>query len=162
MVGGGSSRSGDYAFNRVTGTQVQTYNYTGKSWQDDLLFDVDSTYIDSPPTGQKVFLRRNQYDPNRMFVVIYNWDNSDFVNVNTGAFLKPGDKYELRNVQDYFADVLEGTFRGVSIRVPMTGRTQAKPFGYDDVVQWHNYALPPNTFPRFGVFVLRKKERTGS
>ena len=158
-VTGGTATSGDFAFNRVTGTQVQTYNYTGKSWQDDLQFDTDSTYIDAAPTGKKIFLRRNQYDPNRMFVIIYNWDQSDTVTVNTGAFLRVGDDYELRNVQDYFGDVTQGNFRGVSINVRMTGRSQAKPVGYDGVPQWHHYSLPPNTFPKFGVFVLRRLER---
>ncbi|HEX6126040.1 MAG TPA: LamG-like jellyroll fold domain-containing protein [Pyrinomonadaceae bacterium] len=159
MIAGGSPTAGDYAFDRVTGTQVQTYNYTGKSWRDDLLFDNDSTYVDSPPSGAKVFTRRNQYDPSRMLVVIYNWDQRDVVEVSTGVFLRVGDRYELRNVQDYFGDVIEGTFRGVSINVPMRGRTQARPIGYDDVTQWHNYSLPPNTFPKFGVFILRKKAR---
>jgi hypothetical protein len=158
-LSGGTGLSGDYAFNRVTGTQVQTYNYTGKSWQDDLQFDTDSTYIDASPMGKKVFIRRNKYDSNRMLVIIYNWDQSDLVTVNLASFMAVGDKYELRNVQDYFGDVIEGTFRGVSINVPMTGRTRAKPVGYDAVAQWNHYTLPPNTFPKFGVFVLRRKER---
>lgn len=156
---GQGTRTGDYAFNRTQGTQVQTYAYTGRSWQDDLAFDASSTYIDDVPRGTKVFVRKNLYDPNKAIIIIYNWDVAENVNVNVGAILKPGDKYELRNVQDYFVDVIYGTHRGTNVSVPMIGRTRAKPIGYDETSGWYNDPLQPNTFPRFGVFVLRKKDR---
>lgn len=147
---------GDYAFNKVSGSQQNTYAYTRKSWQDDLEFDKRSTYIDAAPTGIKVFLRKNNYDINRANVIIYNWDRADTVNVDVSQVLNLGDSYELRNVQDYFGDVTRGTFNGGFLQVNMNGRTRAKPVGYEQVSNWYNDPLKSNTFPIFGAFVLVK------
>jgi hypothetical protein len=148
---------GDFAVNRTQGTQAQTYAYTGKSWQDDLHLDVDSLYVDDIPRGQQVFIRPNAYDPGRATIYVYNWDNAPAVAVSLGRFLRNGDRYELHNVQDYFNDVSVGIYRGKSITIPMQGRTQAKPIGYDQVTSWYHDPLRPNTFPRFGAFILVKK-----
>jgi hypothetical protein len=148
---------GDFAVNRTQGTQAQTYAYTGKSWQDDLHLDVDSLYVDDIPRGQQVFIRPNAYDPGRATIYVYNWDNAPAVAVSLGRFLRNGDRYELHNVQDYFNDVIVGIYRGKSITIPMQGRTQARPIGYDQVTSWYHDPLRPNTFPRFGAFILVKK-----
>jgi hypothetical protein len=148
---------GEFAFNRTQGTQATTYGYTGKTWQNDLGFDANGKYIDSAPTGTKVFVRPNKYDPKgRAHVIIYNWDKLNTVTIDLSSVLQPGDQYELRNVQDYFGDVITGVYNS-PIAVPMTNRTQAKPVGYDLVTTWHHDPLQPNTFPEFGVFVLIKK-----
>ncbi len=159
----GSQLHGDFAFNRTQGTQAQTYAYTGRSWQHDLGFDTGSTYIDGVPTGTKVFLRPNRFDPkNRANIIIYNWDGLAAVTVDLSSFLNPGDEYELRNVQDYFGDVIRGVFgsgfaASKTISIPMTGRSMARPIGYDQVSSWYHDPLQVNTFPQFGAFVLIKK-----
>lgn len=151
-----ASQFGDFAFNRTTGSQVTTFNYTGKSWVNNFPFDANSTYIDTAPSGKKVFVQPNRYDPKRANLIIYNWDLSNTVDVNVGGILSPGDTYELRNAQDYFGDVITGTYTGGSLQVTMTGRTRAKPIGYDQTTGWYHDPLQPNTFPRFGTFVLIK------
>ncbi|MBF0388118.1 MAG: cadherin-like domain-containing protein, partial [Candidatus Omnitrophica bacterium] len=67
--------------------------------------------------------------------------------ISIGDLLKPGDTYELRNAQDYFGDVITGTYNGGPITVPMTGRTVAKPV---------MGTAQASTFPEFGAFVLIK------
>jgi len=66
-----------------------------------------------------------------------------------GSFLQPGQAYELRNVQDYFGDVVTGTYDGSAIQVPMTNHTVAQPLGLD--------FAPDSTFPEFGAFVVIAK-----
>ena len=161
---GNPSYTGDFAYNRTSGTQVQTYAYTGKSWLNDFGFDAHSTYNDFVPTTNQVFVRPNKFDPkHRANIIIYNWHNDQTVNVDLSSMLKLGDKYELHNVQDYFNDVITGTYQGGGgiISIPMTGRTRAKPIGYDQVTGWYHDPLQPNTFPQFGAFVLVKKRRVG-
>ena len=133
-----------------------TYGYTKKSWQSDAGFDINSTYIDNAPTGTKVFVRPNNYEPNRANIIIYNWDKANTVAVDLSSVLNPGDSYELRNVQDYFGDVITGVYGGGELIIPMTGRTRAKPLGYDQVTSWYHNPLQPNTFPEFGAFVIKK------
>lgn len=158
-----SNLHGDFAFNRTTGTQAQTYAYTGKSWQHDLGFDTNSTYIDGVPASTKVVVRPNKYDPkNRTNIIIYNWEGLSTVHVDLSSFLKPGDQYELHNVQDYFGDVISGTFgsgfqASKTISIPMTGRSRALPTGYSQVSSWYHDPLQANTFPQFGAFVLIRK-----
>jgi hypothetical protein len=110
----------------------------------------DNTYI-SPtarPRGVITFVRPNQYEPGRANIVIYNWDLSNKVSVNVAnAGLQSGDQYELRNVQDYFNDVITGLYSGQPITIPMTGHTVASP---------HGLPAPSSTFPEFGVLVLTK------
>jgi len=151
-----SNYTGDYAFNSTQGTQASTYYYTKKSWQADAGLDLNSTYIDSVPTGTKVFVRPNNYEPNRANIIIYNWDKANTVAVDVSSVLNPGDSYELRSVQDYFGDVTTGVYGGGELIIQMTGRTSAKPIGYDQVTSWYHNPLQPTTFPEFGVFVIKK------
>lgn len=139
---------GYWWFNRSS----RGYGYCGSSpasWQEDLGYDLNSTYIDAMPTEAKYFLKQNQYDPNRANLIIYNWPKSNTVSVDVSSILAPGDTYKLINVQDYFNDVIAGTYSGGNLSVPMIGHTVAKPIGYDQV-------LGNSTFPEFGVFVIKR------
>jgi hypothetical protein len=149
------NKARNFAFNKTT--DAGRYAVSKKSWQDDLSFDQNGTWIESAPTGKKVFVRPNKYDPERAHIVVYNWDLADTVAVNPGSVLSSGDEYELRNVQNYFGDVITGTYTGGAIQINMNGRSRIKPIGYNQVSSWYHDPLKPNTFPRFGVFVLIKK-----
>jgi hypothetical protein len=63
-----------------------------------------------------------------------------------GVQIKQGDHYELHNVQDYFNDVISGTYDGQKIDLPMTDHTVAQPLGLD--------FKPDSSFPEFGAFLL--------
>ena len=124
------------------------------SWQQDLGFDTDGTFIPIAPNTLKVVVLPNKYDANRANIAIYNWGQAGTVDLGpyVSQILSKGDNYELHSVLDYFNDVATGQFDGSSLNVPMaaSGHTVALPIGYAT-------ALGPNTFPAFGVFVLIKK-----
>ncbi len=78
-----------------------------------------NTYLTSRPTGQRIFLRPNQYEPGRANITIYNWDLKPAVEVDLSAILAPGDRFEIRNVQDFFGEpVVSGTYEGGAGRDP--------------------------------------------
>lgn len=112
-----------------------------------------NTWLSAKPTGVKVVVRPNKYEAGRANIAIYNWDKKSTVSISSsqlsGVGLNNGDTYELRNVLNYFGDVLTGTYNGSSITVPMTGRSVARPVGLS--------FTPETTFPEFGAFVLLKK-----
>jgi hypothetical protein len=110
----------------------------------------NNTYVSSKPKTLTVFVRPNKYEPNRANITIYNWPRQNTVSIGAdslgGVAMKAGDRYELRNVQNYFSDVITGVYDGKAIQVPMTGRSVAQPMGLS--------FKPASTFPEFGAFVL--------
>lgn len=147
-------KSREFTFNRTD--DPTRFAQVKKSWQQDLELDQNSTFINSVPTGIKIFIRPNRYASGRANIIVYNWSQAQTVNLDVSSILNPGDTYELRNVQDYFGDVITGTYTGEEISVDMINRTRAKPIGYDQVSTWYHDPLKPNTFPEFGAFVLIK------
>ncbi|MEP6994318.1 MAG: hypothetical protein ABI968_07340 [Acidobacteriota bacterium] len=110
-----------------------------------------NSYYSSRPTGTQVFVRPNQYEAGRANITVYNWDLLNTVGVDVSGILEIGDRYEVRNGQNFFATpVLAGTYAGGTLALPMTGLSVATPVGH----------VPPGlTGPEFNVFVLLK---TGS
>jgi hypothetical protein len=108
-----------------------------------------NTYYASRPTGMKVFVRPNQYEPGRANITVYNWDKASIVDVSLIGVLNPGMHYEVRSAQNFFgAPVLTGIYNGAPIHIPMTGLTPATPVGRP---------APAATGPDFQVFVLLPK-----
>lgn len=141
---------------RVDGAQVA--DYTLERLQRERGFEKTGRVVATPqgrPLQADVFVRRNAYEPNRGHVVIYNWPKQAEVEVDISK-LNPraGDRWVLRNAQNYFEEFEEGVYDGKPLRVRMTGWTAAAPVGEEK-------PLYPATFPEFGVFVLRL-EREGA
>jgi hypothetical protein len=109
----------------------------------------------SPPTsGAWIVVRANPYETGRANVIVYNWGRASTVSVDVSSVLKPGDTYQLRNVQDYYGSpTLSGTYAGGSLQVPMEAVAPPRPIGRSAIREL------PITGPMFNVFVL---ERTGS
>src|SRR5207302_10560348 len=102
------------------------------------------------PVGRRVFVRPNAYEPGRGNVVVYNWGRQGAVLANLAGVLAVGDRYEVRNVQDYFcAPVATGTFGGGAISLPMGGVTPPTPIGGAP-------HAAPRTGPDFDVFVVMR------
>jgi hypothetical protein len=100
------------------------------------------------PTATKVFVRPNAYEPGRAHIIVYNWGRQGLVAVDASAVLRPGDRYEVHNVQDLWgAPVAAGTYDGGTIALPMGGVEPPRPIG--DVPN-----AAPRTGPDFDVFVL--------
>lgn len=110
----------------------------------------------SPPRSPDklvVVVRPNKYEKGRAHIVVYNWDRSPFVDVDPGKVLKEGDRYIVRDVQNYFGDpVASGVYNRGTIRIP-TGATQIAPkVGNDPRALKH-------TGPEFGAFILQLTPR---
>ena len=110
--------------------------------------DADSTYTEGRPTGVKVFVRPNRYEPGRAHVIVYNWDGKAAVAVDLKAVLKEGGKYRIVNAQDFYGEaVAAGTYDGKPVALPMKPTPAARPIGMPE-------AKLPVTQPEFGVFVV--------
>lgn len=151
-----SSGSTTYSFgfnsatNRFGGgmlTYDDTGNSLGKGWKQWTGFDAASTYSRSKPSGQ-IFVRPNQYQSGKATIVIYNWALTPNLSVNLAASgLAAGQKFEIRNVQDYFSApvVSNQTFSaGMSVNLPLTNLSVAAPIG--------SSFTPASTCPEFCVF----------
>ncbi len=98
------------------------------------------------PSGTAVELRPDRWEEGRAYLAVYNWDGKVRLLVDLARLgWKAGQRYKLRNVQNYFEEAQQGTYDGESIEVPMTGWTVAQPVGKP---------APRSTFPEFGAFVL--------
>ena len=109
-----------------------------------------NTFTASRPTGVKVFVRPNQYEPGRANITVFNWDRVGSVAVSLKGILNAGTRYEVRNAQNFFGPpVASGTYDGSStISLPMTGLVPARPAGLE---------TPEGTGPDFQVFVVVPK-----
>jgi hypothetical protein len=111
--------------------------------------DANSTYTQGKPKGSDIIIRPNSYDSTRAHLIIYNWDQKASLSVNLSSFLNAGDRYEIRNAQDFKATpVISATYDGNPVSVPMSGLSVAAPIG--------GPALPA-TGTGFNVFVILKK-----
>jgi hypothetical protein len=91
-------------------------------WQRGTGLDQNSQYVPRRPTGAKIVVRPNQYEPGRGNIIVYNWDKQVLVDVDISQVLTRGAKYEIRNAQDYFgAPIAGGIYDGTPIRLPMAG-----------------------------------------
>lgn len=109
----------------------------------------NNTYFANRPTGLKVFIRPNQFEPGRAQITVYNWDKLAAVDIDLKGLLTAGTAYELRNAQNFFGPaVLSGTYDGSTLHVPMNGLVPAAPIGRP---------APAATGPDFQVFVVIPK-----
>jgi len=122
-------------------------------WKAATGYDANTSFTETLPTGVRVFVRPNKYEPGRANITVYNWDQDDSVEVDLSAILVPGDRYEIRDAQNYFADpVVSGIYDGDPVSLPMDLTEVAQPVG--DV--HHIAGRFVHTAPEFAVFVLRR------
>ncbi len=109
-----------------------------------------NTYLSSRPTGTRVFVRPNDYEPGRANITVYNWDRAGTVGVSLKGILEAGTAYEVRNAQNFYGPpVLSGVYDGsASLQLPMTGMVPATPVGLP---------TPSGTGPDFQVFIVVPK-----
>jgi hypothetical protein len=122
--------------------------YTFAGWQQATGYGASDQALASAPTQPQVFVRPNLYEAGRANIIVYNWTRQSTVAVDVSGVLRPGDHYEVHNVQDMYGPaVLSGTYTGGSLQVPMTGVRPPAPIGGSP-------GAPPRTSPDFDVFVL--------
>jgi hypothetical protein len=119
-----------------------------REWLTATGFDRSSTNRSGMPTGTRVFVRPNLYEPGRANVIVYNWDGADEVAIELGSVLQPGVNFEVRNAMDYLGEpVITGTFDGRPIRVSLRALRVAQPTG--------TRATAIASSREFAVFVVR-------
>ena len=81
-----------------------------------------NTILDSSlPKSTSVFVEPNRYEPGRANIVIYNWGDQEAVPVDLSKVLLPGDRYEVRNAQNFYdSPAASGTYGGGSVSIPIT------------------------------------------
>jgi hypothetical protein len=125
-----------------------TSSFDFDQWKQKTGFDATSTFSPAKPTGLRVFVRPNAYEPARAHIIVYNWDGKDAVEVDLSAMLKPGDAYELRDTQNVLGTpVMKGVYAGGTVPVPMKLTEVAQPVTQQKF---------EHTSPEFNVFVLTK------
>jgi len=155
--GGVSGYSGDrnayLQLNKGGTAFLVTENKQGKTldfpqWQKASGLDGSAKFQQARPTGARVFVRPNQYEPGRANVIVYNWDLDKTVDVDLKGVLKAGDRYKVISAQDFFGPaVAEGTYDGKPVKLPMKEYRAPAPIGKEDYT-------PPATGPEFNVFVV--------
>lgn len=119
-------------------------------WRQATGFDSNSTFNAARPTGKQIIVRSNVYETGRANVTVYNWDLSSTVTVNlANAGLTAGQRFEVRNVQDYFGPPIlpnQTYSEGMTIDLPMIGLSVATPIGLS--------FTPSSTGPEFAAFVI--------
>lgn len=125
--------------------------YDFATWQKTTALGNTGTATSGLPETPRVFVRPNKYESGRATVIVYNWGRQPTVRVDLSRALRPGSRYELRNVQALFGrPVLSGTYGGGAIEVPMAGVDPPTPVGRG------GGPMPAlaRTGPTFDVFIL--------
>lgn len=113
------------------------------------------------PAGTHVFVRHNEYDPTRAYIVVYNWDHARQVSVDLSDVLPKNARYEIRHVYELSgAPVAGGVFPGRPygigllhadpVTIPMTPVAVRSPLGAS--LEAGSAGAPPE----FAVFVLQQ------
>jgi hypothetical protein len=131
----------DYYYGLVDDVQFPT-------WQSDTGLDPNGTYTHSIPKFNEVFVRPNTYEPGRGHVIIYNWESLDSVDVDLASLLNNGDVYSIYDVENLSGlPVVQGTYTGSDISVPMNLSTVNQPTGNMGVTI-------PHTEKEFGCYIV--------
>jgi hypothetical protein len=149
----------------VPRNQYEDYDFAG--WKEETGYDSASSLRRGRPKGVEVDVYPNEYETGRANIVIHNWDEEPSVSVDlSGAALKSGEKYEIRNALNYFGDTpIEGIFNEANSKVAIDMRAErwsfARPIAGDDgertswpLDDWGRAARL--NFPSFGAFIIRK------
>jgi hypothetical protein len=174
--------SGNTLYNFTTGGMVWSIgNVRGHTWSDNTFFG-DSTaqawrhndssvtafsdwrartgfadpgrYAGSTPTGLKVAVHPNRYQPGRANIIVYNWALKGSVSVDPSGILDLGDRYAVRHAQDFYGTpIASGVYTGGPLELPMVSIDPPAPLG---VVLT---GPAPTTGPIFNVFVLTRAAR---
>ena len=133
----------------ITSNGTSGTSYTFSLWQQALKLDIGSTFTTTPPTSDVVVVQPDTYEAGRANVIVYNWANQGAVSVNLSQVLKSGDRFEVRNAQNFYAaPVVTGTYEGGTITIPITSVTPAP------TISGRGKAVPTGT--QFNAYVVLK------
>jgi hypothetical protein len=133
--------------NTFYGPTLSQPSYNGPTTAVSAVTFPGNTFMTGRPSGTRSFVRQNQYEAGRANITVYNWDLRAEVDIDVSAVLNLGDRYELRDAQNFLGvPVRTGVFDGQPIQIPLAARTSAVPVGEVSV---------PGAGLEFGSFVLQ-------
>jgi hypothetical protein len=108
------------------------------------------TFLDwKPTTGVVSVVMKNDYEPGRANIAVFNWAHTATVQLDFSTFLVAGDAYEVRNAWNFFGPtVATGTWSGGLVTVPVQGLSPSVPVGA--------VSGKGETGPEFNAFVVRR------
>jgi len=125
-------------------------NYGFSAWQTASGLGATDQAQAAAPSAPWAFVRPNAYEPGRAHIVVYNWSLQASVAVDVSTVMKPGDNYEVHNVQDLVGPaVVSGAYPGGAITLPMSATAAPVPIGLST-------SPAPVTGPAFNVFLLTR------
>jgi hypothetical protein len=125
---------------------------TWSQWRQETGFDAQSEQVTDRPGGTFVAVRRNNFQPGRGHVVVFNWDRKPTVSVDLSDIVKKGAQYEMHHVLDLFGQpVSEGVFDGKLVEVAIEEREAPRPVGYTK-------ESPAGTTSEFAAFLVTSAE----
>jgi hypothetical protein len=110
----------------------------------------ENTYHPIRPTGVVVRVRRNEYEPGRANLGVYNWDKKADIELDlSGIGLTAGDQYEIRDAKNFFgAPLAKGTWAAnTKAMIHVEKLTAAAPIG-------EGLVAPPHEAPEFLALVV--------
>jgi len=118
-------------------------SYTGQ--------DFNSSYDSQTPSSTFYYLKENHYEKGCAILAIYNWEMSEYVEVDASELLSSGDEYELWDVQNLSNGPIKTETFNSKITVPMNLTAIDLPYG-----NIPNTNIFAHTAPSFGVFNIKK------
>jgi hypothetical protein len=97
---------------------------TIEDWRTLTGWDKAGKMAEGPPASVMAYLRPNKYEPDRAFLVVYNWPCTPSVKLDVGKLwdIKPGQQYNIVHVDDIWGKpVAQGTFDGQPVEIKMLG-----------------------------------------
>src|SRR5262249_9813634 len=74
-------------------------------------FDAHSVEVPKPTTV-KTALIKNEYDPTRANLAVYNWSTNPRITVDLSGFLAPGTKFAIYRAKEFMkTPVVSGTYQ---------------------------------------------------
>lgn len=121
---------------------------TFNQWRQETGFDASSTFTKSAPSELRVTVRPNPHEKGRAHVAIVNPAGLAEVEVDLSKVLAAGQAYRIVRAKDFYGKpIVEGTFDGRKVRLPMKPLAAPKPVGMPQTEV-------PTTEPQFGAFVV--------
>ncbi|WP_198264821.1 hypothetical protein [sulfur-oxidizing endosymbiont of Gigantopelta aegis] len=142
--------NGNWQSINMTGNSV----FHGTSGNDDQINNLGANVFTGtePSSGKKIFYIKNEYDPRRGRITVYNYDRDATVAVDLSKIVSVGAAYRIHSVFDLFGKaVISGVYQGGMVNLPMGTVAPPQPHGLEGAINPDEGDDPKELF---GVFIV--------
>jgi hypothetical protein len=156
-IGDGSSKNAWHISNTTTNSPWLYW----EDWKAASGFDLHSTVATNWPTDYlTVTANVYDYDSNRWNVCVVNTSTATNATLDlSGIGFSPGQRYQLRDAQNYFTVIASGVYSSGTINLPLTLTNVAEIPGVTNFVNQHTDVDQPGLF---NAFILSRLSRSGT